>query len=196
MCYFFGFMMIFAGCATMSMVCTMSIERVLSIKYPYMYYAKLKRKHGTWLVLGCWTLAGFMASLPLMGFGEIVLQYPKTWCFIDYYTSTPVHKAFNCIYAGITLIMIIVTVTCNITVIYTLVRNQSKQGFLKSKSKGESRKYSGYRKRFVEVQMLVLLIGITLVFSTCYGPLMVSIWHSYITTHVYPYASYPMSHYT
>ncbi|KAJ8305383.1 hypothetical protein KUTeg_015928 [Tegillarca granosa] len=174
LCNYFGCVMIFAGYSTMLVVCTMSIERVICIKHPYIYKAKLSKSHATILLSACWIFASIIASFPLMGFGDIVLQFPYTWCFFDYYTQSPVHKAFNYLYSILALLIISVTVFCNFTVMCTLFKSHRKQGLSKMKN-GNTRKYSGYSKRFAECQMLVLLIGITVVFSTSYSPLMVRI---------------------
>lgn len=172
MCNYFGYVMILAGYATMLIVCSMSIERVFCIKHPLIYNARSSTKHATIILACCWTLAAFMAALPFMGFGQIVLQYPRTWCFFDYYTRDPVDKAFNYLFAILASVIVFVTACCNLTVICTLLKSRRRQcGF----SGNGRRKYSSHSKRFTECQMLVQLIGITIVFSTCYMPLMVSL---------------------
>lgn len=170
MCNYFGYSMAFAAYATMTIVCTMSIERVICIKHPFVYQSRLSKKHATIFLFCCWIFAAVMASLPLMGFGDFVLHYPYTWCFFDYYTPKSIHKGFNCLFAGTAIIIISITFLCNMTVMYTLLSSWRKKKILN----GNSRKYNGYNKRFAELQMLVLLVGITAVFSTCYTPLMVS----------------------
>jgi hypothetical protein len=87
MCNYFGFMMILAGYATMLIICCMSIERVICIRHPYIYRTRSSTKHATHILLTCWSLAAFISLLPFMGFGDIVLQYPYTWCFFDYYST-------------------------------------------------------------------------------------------------------------
>ena len=171
-CKYFGFMMVFAGVATSTIVCLMAIERLISIRHPYLYYSRLRKKHAMFFLLGAWTFAGTVASLPLIGFGEIVLKYPYTWCFIDYYTDNDVSRAYNYLFAFLELITIAITVTCNAIVLYTLFK--TKMRGLARKRSGESRTFSGYSRRYAEFQMAVLLIGITIVFSSCYLPLIVS----------------------
>lgn len=177
MCNYFGYVMVLAGYATMLIVCSMSIERVFCIKHPLIYNAKSSTKHATMILIFCWMLAAFMASLPFMGFGQIVLQYPHTWCFFDYYTTDPTDKAFNYLFAILATVIIFVTACCNLTVICTLLKSRRRQSVLS----GTRRKSSSYSKRFTECQMLVQLIGITIVFSTCYMPLMVSYMSGLLT---------------
>ncbi|KAL4235587.1 Prostaglandin E2 receptor EP4 subtype [Mactra antiquata] len=173
LCRYFAFMMIFAGTATTTIICIMSVERLICIRHPYLYHAQLRKKHATIFLLGAWTFAGAIASLPLIGFGEIVFHYPNTWCFFDYYTKDSVNRGFNYLFAILTLLTICVTVTCNGIVLYTLLITKMKG--LSRKFSRDSRTFSGYSRKYAECQMAVLLIGITIVFSTCYLPLMVRI---------------------
>ena len=171
-CKYFGFMMIFSGVATTTIVCIMAIERFICIRHPYIYYAQLRKKHATVFLFSAWGFAALIACLPLIGFGEIVLQYPYTWCFFDYYTENLGHRGFNCLFAILALLTISVTVTCNCVVLFTLF--QTKMRGISRQNSRDSRTFSGYSRRYAECQMAVLLIGITIVFSSCYLPLMVS----------------------
>ncbi|XP_045159568.2 prostaglandin E2 receptor EP4 subtype-like [Mercenaria mercenaria] len=173
LCKYFGFMMIFSGVATTTIVCIMAIERLICIRHPYLYYAQLRKKHATVFLFSAWLFSGLIASLPLIGFGEIVLQYPYTWCFFDYYTDNLAHRGFNCLFAILVLLTISVTVTCNGIVLYTLF--QTKMRGISRQNSRDSRTFSGYSRRYTECQMAVLLIGITVVFSSCYLPLMIRI---------------------
>ena len=173
LCKYFAFMMVFACFGTMITVCLMAIERLMCIRHPYFYHARLRKKHATIFLCVAWLIAAAIASLPIIGFGKIVLQYPYTWCFIDYYTDNLVDRGFNCLFACLAIIIISITVGCNIAVLFTLVR--TKMRVLSRRKRGESRQFAGYSKRYAECQMAVLLIGITVVFSSCYLPLMVSI---------------------
>lgn len=170
MCHFFGFEMIFSGYSTMLIVCMMAVERVICIKHPYYYHTRMTKMHAFVFLIGCWILAAIMGILPLVGFGNIVLKYPWTWCFFDYYTDEFVSRIFNYLFALLALLIISITVACNVTVMYTLLYTNRKQTILQA-GNGETRRYS---RRYAECQMLVLLVGITVVFSTCYIPLMVS----------------------
>ena len=172
LCKYFAYMMVFACFSTMIIVCIMAIERLLCVRYPYLYYAKLRKKHATIILCVAWFVAAFIAALPLIGFGNIVLQYPYTWCFIDYYTENLVDRAFNCVFASLAILLLSVTVGCNFAVLLTLIRTKMRVNF--RRKRGDSRQFAGYSKRYAECQMVVLLIGITFVFSTCYLPLMVS----------------------
>ncbi|XP_052238679.1 prostaglandin E2 receptor EP4 subtype-like [Dreissena polymorpha] len=174
-CKYFGFMMVFSGVATSTIVCLMAIERLISIRHPYLYYARIRKKHANYFLLSAWTFAASVASLPLIGFGEIVLQYPYTWCFIDYYTDNKTDRGYNCLFAFLELLMITVTVTCNCIVLYTLLLTKMRGLSGRKNSFTDSRTFSGYSRRYAECQMAVLLIGITVVFSSCYLPLIIRI---------------------
>lgn len=174
LCSYFGFMMIMAGFSTMTIVCAMSIERIVCIRHPYVYYTRLSKKHATIILVSCWVVSGVIASLPLLGFGEIVRKYPGTWCYFDYYSKEPIHVAFNYFISILAMSIIIVTISCNLTVIYTILKSRQKQGILRRED-GTSRSNHGASKRYAECQMLILLVGITVVFSACYAPLYVRV---------------------
>ncbi|VDI14755.1 prostaglandin E receptor 4 [Mytilus galloprovincialis] len=170
MCNYFGYVMIFASFATMLIVCSMSIERVFCIIYPLIYNTRSSTKHATMILIFCWTIAACFAALPFLGFGQLVLHYPRTWCFVDYFTNDPADKVFNYLFALLAIVVIIVTVCCNLTVMFTLTKRQCHHV-----SKYGRSKYGSNSKRFNECQMLVQLVGVTIVFSACYMPLMARI---------------------
>lgn len=179
LCSYFGFVMILAGFSTMTIVCAMSIERIVCIRHPYIYYTRLSKKHATIILITCWMLSGLIASLPLMGFGKFVRKYPGTWCYFDYYSKESIHIAFNYFISILAMSIIITTISCNLTVIYTILKSRQKQGILR-KDDGTSRSSHGASKRYAECQMLILLVGITVVFSACYTPLYVCILYTHI----------------
>ncbi|CAC5401103.1 PTGER4 [Mytilus coruscus] len=170
MCNYFGYVMIFTSFATMLIVCGMSIERVFCIKYPLIYNTRSSTKHAIIILIFCWTMTACFAALPFVGFGQFVLQYPRTWCFVDYYTNDRVDKVFNYLFAMLAIVVISVTVCCNLTVMLTLTKRQCQHVSQYGRSK-----YGSYSKRFNECQMLVQLVGVTIVFSACYMPLMARI---------------------
>ena len=175
MCHYFSFAMIFAGFATMLIVCAMSVERYVCVRHPYVYYARLSgTKFASMTLLTCWALSLTIAVLPILGVGTNVRQYPKTWCFFDYLSKDPSDVAFNYIYAIIALVCIIVTFVCNVSVIYTLVTLRARQSRLDASESAQSkRRTRATSQRFAEVQMMIMLIGITVVFTFCFAPLMV-----------------------
>ncbi|XP_067679440.1 prostaglandin E2 receptor EP2 subtype-like [Haliotis asinina] len=171
-CHYFSFMMIFASFTTLLIVTSMAVERYICVRHPYLYHTRLTATYAKVTLIGSWVLSILIASFPLMGFGKNIYQYPKTWCFFDYLSKDPVNIAFNLFYALIALIAIFVTIICNIVVIYTLIRIRKKQDILNA-SGGNTRKFKSNNKRYAEIQMVVLLIGITVVFASCYFPLMI-----------------------
>ena len=173
LCHYFSFMMIFASFTTMFIVCAMSVERYICVRHPYLYHTRLTATYAKISLIGSWSISLIMASLPLMGLGNNTFQYPRTWCFFDYTSREPLNMAFNILYATIAMITIVVTMCCNLVVTYTLLRLRRKQGLLNALN-GTSGKSRCYNKRYAELQMVVVLIGITIVFTCCYSPLMVS----------------------
>ncbi|XP_041358946.1 prostaglandin E2 receptor EP4 subtype-like [Gigantopelta aegis] len=176
LCHYFSFMMIFASFTTMFIVCAMSVERFICVRHPYLYHTRLTATYAKISLLGSWAISLVMASLPLMGLGKNTFQYPRTWCFFDYTSREPLNMVFNILYASIAMITIVVTMCCNLVVTYTLLRLRRKQGLLNALNGTASGKYKNNNKRYAELQMVVLLIGITIVFTCCYSPLMIYVF--------------------
>ncbi|KAK7100187.1 prostaglandin E2 receptor EP2 subtype-like [Littorina saxatilis] len=175
MCHYFSFAMIFAGFATMLIVCTMSVERYVCVRHPYIYHARLSgTKFARLTLVTCWAISITIASLPLLGVGTNVKQFPMTWCFFDYTSRDTSDVVFNYIYAIAALICVMVTFVCNVSVIYTLVTLRSRQSKLDASEGSQTKRRSrATSQRFAEVQMMIMLIGITIVFTFCFAPLMI-----------------------
>ncbi|XP_076462873.1 prostaglandin E2 receptor EP2 subtype-like [Babylonia areolata] len=177
LCHYFSFAMIFACFATMLIVCAMSVERYVCVRHPYVYHTRLSgTKFARLTLLSCWALSVVIASLPLLGVGTNVRQYPRTWCFFDYLSRRTSDVVFNYLFAILALVCVLVTFVCNVSVIYTLVTLRSRQSRLDasetSSSQGKRRSRAS-SQRFAEVQMMVMLIGITVVFTFCFAPLII-----------------------
>ncbi|CAL1538208.1 unnamed protein product [Lymnaea stagnalis] len=173
LCHYFSFMMIFAGFATMSLVCAMAIERYISLCHPYAYHCKLPKSYAKYAILFSWLLSLLIACLPLMGLGHNTVQFPKTWCFFNSTSRAPKDVAFNFIYAIISLLAIIVTVLCNLAVIFTVMALRRRQKALNATQFPGIKRYRSLAQRFAELHMVVMLTGVTIVFTFCFAPLMV-----------------------
>ncbi|XP_059160703.1 prostaglandin E2 receptor EP4 subtype-like [Physella acuta] len=171
LCHYFSFMLIFAGFATMFLVCAMAIERYICLCHPYAYHCKLPKSFAKYAILISWLVSILIAVLPLLGLGHNTVQFPKTWCFFNSTSREPKDMAFNFMYAIISLIAIIATFICNIAVIVTVMALKKRQNAL-SATHGIKR-YRSLAQRFAELHMVIMLIGVTVVFTACFMPLMV-----------------------
>ncbi|XP_066194656.1 prostaglandin E2 receptor EP4 subtype isoform X2 [Sylvia atricapilla] len=123
-------------------------------------------------------------ALPSMGLGKSTLQYPYTWCFIDWRTNVSTHAAYSYMYAGFSSFLILVTVICNILVCVALIRMHRQ--FMRRTSLGTdttSSRLSDFRRRRsfrrmagAEIQMVILLIATSLVVVICSIPLVVRVF--------------------
>ena len=174
LCNYFSFMLVFAAFATMSVVCAMAVERYICLCHPYFYQCKLPKSYARYALLISWTLSGIIAALPLVGLGRPVAQYPKTWCFFDATSREPQDRAFSIIFASITLLAIGVTIYCNVAAIYTVLALRRRQKALNASQNPAGTGCRGMSQRFAELHMLVMLVGVTIIFTSCFAPLMVS----------------------
>lgn len=177
LCQYFGFVLLFFSLAGLSIICAMSIERYVAINHAYYYndYAD-KRLAGVALV-AIYASDALFCALPGVGFGEVKMQYPQTWCFIDWRTNVTAHAAFSYMYAGFSSVLVTVTVVCNVLVCCALIRMHLR--FVRRTSLGADASDPGRNRNFgrlagAEVQMVILLIATSAVVLICSIPLVVS----------------------
>ncbi|CAG5115984.1 unnamed protein product [Candidula unifasciata] len=173
LCHYFSFMMIFAGFATMSLVCAMAIERYICLCHPYIYHCKLPKSYAKYAIMSCWLMSIIIATLPLIGLGHNAVQYPRTWCFFNATSREAQDVAFNLIYATIALMAILATLICNVATIVSVLALRRRQNALSASQDPVMRRYRSPAQRYAELHMVVMLVGVTIVFTVCFGPLMV-----------------------
>ena len=84
LCRFNGLVMVCFGLSTPLIVGFMAVERFLFVKHTFFYTKHCVPGAARSIVLALWAFVLFFGLLPLLGFGEYVLQYPKTWCFLNF----------------------------------------------------------------------------------------------------------------
>ncbi|BFZ16883.1 hypothetical protein BsWGS_19922 [Bradybaena similaris] len=173
LCHYFSFMMIFAGFATMSLVCAMAIERYICLCHPYTYHCKLPKSYAKYAIFLSWLVSILIATLPLIGLGHNAVQYPRTWCFFNATSREAKDVAFNLIYATISLIAILATLVCNVASIVSVLALRRRQIALSASQDPVMRRYRSPAQRFAELHMVVMLVGVTIIFTVCFGPLMI-----------------------
>lgn len=164
LCDYMAFMFIFAGLSTVFVVGAMALDRFLAIRTPYFYSAKVTYHKVKYIFLTSWLAALVFACLPLIGIGKNVKHYPNTWCFFDFYSDEIKVKLFAYIYSSVGLSFILMIAILNTIVIWTLIKMR----------KVASLATGGNTKRVdSEIQMMVFVVGVLLVFGICWAPLMV-----------------------
>ncbi|KAL6104326.1 uncharacterized protein ACO6RY_14079 [Pungitius sinensis] len=181
LCHFFSFSMLFFGSAGMSILCAMAVERYLAINHAYFYSQHIDRTMARFALLLTYLANVLLCIMPSLGFGQHVRHFPGTWCFMDWRAMDPLGACYSLLYGGVMLVLIAVTVLCNLAVCKSLVGMNQTTGIVRT----ESCEQGGSRRRFprlpsvtsaAEIQMFWLLILMTIVFLVCSIPLVVRIF--------------------
>ncbi|XP_045160317.2 prostaglandin E2 receptor EP4 subtype-like [Mercenaria mercenaria] len=183
-CRFHGFTMATFGLATPLIICAMAVERFLALKYVFFYSSRCRTGTARGCILIIWFGVILYSLLPLFGFGSFEKQYPGTWCFVDFHSENIASKVYGYIYACTNIILITTIVFCNayvvVTIFKTRFRRDSESVFAVSHPLPEHTRLvtaRNLRKKSsdAEIQMIVLLCALTVVFSLCWAPLMIRI---------------------
>ncbi|XP_035270935.1 prostaglandin E2 receptor EP4 subtype-like [Anguilla anguilla] len=175
LCEFHSFLLLFFGVAGLSIICTMSAERYLAISHPYTYKRWTVDQHmARWCLFAIYVGNVLLCCLPLLGFSKSIHQPPNTWCFIDWRSRISLHVFYSFLYAGISSLLILLTIACNVALCWTLLimRQRAKRLAPRSSIKKRWRE----RSSGVEIQMMLLLIVTSLVVLVCSTPLVVRIF--------------------
>lgn len=187
LCKFNGFIMGCFGLSTPCIVCAMAVERFLALKCPFFYSKYCNRSMARRTIVLLWGVVLMVSIMPLMGFGRYSLQYPGTWCFLDFHTTDPVLSSYGYLYAGLNLVIIVIMTGCNVFVGATLLKVRFMKHYPLSYNCDHCQlSTEGYevcssplplkrkQQHAVQMQMIWLMCAITTVFAVCWAPLMVS----------------------
>lgn len=178
-CKYFGVTMTFFSLATLSLLFTMALERCFAIGYPYLYNQYVTRKCAYVAIPLVSALCMLFCLLPFTGFGSYVQYCPGTWCFIDMNPSDREDRAYANLYATVMLTLVLATVACNGFVVYQLFKmyqRRKRNGSVAAPAVANGR-HSSERKAVSmaeEVEHLILLVFMTIIFIICTLPLVVS----------------------
>lgn len=159
LCNFLGFSMVFFGQCPLLLGATMAGERFFGINRPFSRSGNMS-KHRAWAMVGMvWGFSFFLGLLPLLGLGEYSLQYPSSWCFITLLHDIN-NKVFCMIFALLGILSVGLSFIFNIVSVVTLCRVYHDRE-------------SAQRRRDSEVEMMVQLVGIMVIATVCWLPLLV-----------------------
>ncbi|KAG7257792.1 hypothetical protein CRUP_011104 [Coryphaenoides rupestris] len=180
-CEYFGFSMTFFSLATMSILFAMALERCLAIGHPYFYGRRVTKRCAYVALPALLLLCALFCCLPFVGFGDYVQYCPGTWCFIDMNPKNKLHRFYANLYASIMLVLVLAIVTCNGSVVHHLVqmyrrRRRRSGGSLTARFKRERGGGGGAGggaslSLAEEVEHLILLVFMTIIFIICTMPL-------------------------
>ncbi|XP_067106740.1 prostaglandin E receptor 4 (subtype EP4) b [Osmerus mordax] len=182
LCQYSGFILLFFFLVQLSIVFAMSIERYLAINHAYFYNHYVDQRLAALTLVTIYVSNVIFCALPSMGLGEVKLQYPKTWCFIDWRTNDSIHATFSYMYAGVNSFLVLATVICNVMVCGALIMMHKR--FIRRTSLGTDqgriadlrRRRSFRRLAGAEIQMVILLIATSATVLICSIPLVLRIF--------------------
>lgn len=173
-CSYFGVSMTFFSLATLSLLFSMALERCFAIGYPYLYSQHVTKKCAYITIPVVFLLCMSFCLLPFAGFGKYVQYCPGTWCFIDMNPLQEDDRAYANLYATILLVLVLAIVACNAFVVYQLFKmyqRRKRNGSVMATSR------SSHDRRAMsmaeEVEHLILLVFMTIIFIICTLPLVV-----------------------
>lgn len=177
-CKYFGFSMTFFSLATMSLLFMMALERGFSIGYPYLYNRHVTKKCAYITIPTVLLFCALFCLLPFANFGIYVQYCPGTWCFIDMKPKEPAHRAYANLYATVMLVLVLAIVACNCFVVYQLFkmyqrRKRNGGSMMAPKRPSRERKSASMAE---EVEHLILLVFMTIIFIICTMPLVVRVY--------------------
>uniref|UniRef100_UPI0037E7CAE6 prostaglandin E receptor 4 (subtype EP4) b n=1 Tax=Semicossyphus pulcher TaxID=241346 RepID=UPI0037E7CAE6 len=188
LCQYSGFILLFFFLVQLSIVFAMSVERFLAINHAYFYNEYINQKLAALALVGIYISNIVFCALPSMGIGQVKLQKPGTWCFIDWKNNDTTVETFNLMYAGVNSVLVLATVICNVMVCGALILMHKR--FLRRTSLGtDTRRLAELRRRrsfgrlaAAEIQMVILLIATSAVVLICSIPLVLRIFVNQLYT--------------
>ncbi|XP_068447058.1 prostaglandin E receptor 2a (subtype EP2) [Clinocottus analis] len=177
-CAYFGGSMTFFSLATMSLLFSMALERCFAIGYPYLYSRYITRKCAHITIPVMLLLCTLFCLLPSVMFGEYEQYCPGTWCFIDMNPTSKVSRVYANLYATIMLVLVLATAACNGFVMFQLLRMYWRRRHSTGSVMSATRSSGDRRMMSIaeEVEHLILLVFMTIIFIICTMPLVVRVY--------------------
>uniref|UniRef100_A0A1A8IT14 Prostaglandin E2 receptor EP4 subtype n=2 Tax=Nothobranchius kuhntae TaxID=321403 RepID=A0A1A8IT14_NOTKU len=184
LCQYSSFILLFFFVVQLSIVFAMSVERFLAINHAYFYNKYINQRQAALTLLAIYVSNIVFCALPIAGVGQVRLQQPETWCFIDWQNNHTTVQTFNLVYAGVNSALVLATVICNVMVFVALILMHKK--FIRRTSLGtDPRRVAELRRRrsfrrlaAAEIQMVILLIATSAVVLICSIPLVLRIFEN------------------
>lgn len=182
LCNLFGFAMSFFGLAPTLILCAMAVERCLAISHPYFYSVHIRRNFAKYALFFIYLFSLAFCLLPFSGYGKFRQYCPGTWCFIDMDATgdeqASLVLAFSVSYSSLMALLIFAVFVCNGSVIVSLCQMHRSQmmrrGSVGSTVRRRRLSLAWFGRGEEEMDHLVLLALITVIFVVCSLPLTVS----------------------
>ncbi|XP_069779092.1 thromboxane A2 receptor [Narcine bancroftii] len=162
LCKFLGFSMVFFGLTPLLLGATMAVERFLGINKPFLRSTNASKRRAWCTVFLVWLFAFCIGLLPICRLGHYTHQWPNSWCFFNMTNGTN-DVAFSILFSSVGLLSLSMSVFLNTISVVTLF-------------KVCCRRLSHERRRDHEVEMMVQLLGIMIIATVCWSPLLIFIF--------------------
>ncbi|NXU57995.1 TA2R protein, partial [Turnix velox] len=161
LCNFLGFSMVFFGQCPLLLGATMAGERFFGINHPFSRSTSISKRRA-WSIVGLvWGFSCLLGLLPVLGLGRYTLQFPGSWCFLTLLPDTG-DTIFCLLFALLGIFSVLLSFIFNTVSVVTLCRVYHDRE-------------SVQRRRDSEVEMMVQLVGIMIIATICWMPLLIFI---------------------
>lgn len=168
LCQLFGGCMVFFGLCPLFLGGAMAVERCVGLTRPLLHSSVVTSGHGRLAVALLCSLALLVAALPVLNVGRYSRQFPQTWCFLQVHGPlTGAELGLTLVFSGLGLASLAVSLLCNSLSGLALLQAR----MVKPKAcSGTS----------LDIEMMVQLLGVTLVSCVCWSPFLVSYHHRFL----------------
>ncbi|XP_015155258.1 thromboxane A2 receptor [Gallus gallus] len=161
LCNFLGFSMVFFGQCPLLLGATMAGERFVGINRPFSRSTSVSKRRAWAVVATVWGFSCALGLLPVLGLGRYTLQYPGSWCFLTLLPDAG-NVVFCLLFALLGVCSVLLSFVFNTVSVVTLCRVYHDRE-------------SVQRRRDSEVEMMVQLVGIMVIATICWMPLLIFI---------------------
>ncbi|XP_042750784.1 thromboxane A2 receptor-like isoform X1 [Lagopus leucura] len=161
LCNFLGFSMVFFGQCPLLLGATMAGERFVGINRPFSRSTSVSKRRAWAIVATVWGFSCALGLLPVLGLGRYTLQYPGSWCFLTLLPDAG-NVVFCLLFALLGVCSVLLSFVFNTVSVVTLCRVYHDRE-------------SVQRRRDSEVEMMVQLVGIMVIATICWMPLLIFI---------------------
>ncbi|KAM4742224.1 prostacyclin receptor [Anableps anableps] len=182
LCNLFGFAVNFFGLATTLILCAMALERCLAISHPYFYSVHIRRSFAKFALFFIYLFSLAFCLLPFSGYGKFRQYCPGTWCFMDMDATgddrANLVLAFSLSYSSLNALLILMVFVFNGSVIVSLCQmhrsHMVRRGSVVSVARKKRLSLAWFGRGEEEIDHLVLLALITVIFVVCSLPLTIA----------------------
>ncbi|XP_037357862.1 prostaglandin D2 receptor [Talpa occidentalis] len=178
LCQTFAFFMTFFGLASTLQLLAMALECWLSLGHPFFYRRHITLRRGVLVAPIVGTFSLVFCALPFAGFGKFVQYCPGTWCFLQMVHEDHSRSVlgYSVLYASLMALLVLATVLCNLSAmrnLYGMHRRlrRSQRSISRDRAEPGAGEKVGFPQRLEELDHLLLLALMTVLFTMCSLPL-------------------------